>query len=163
MIGIWNHKDSACAKEIIKLQRSAYGEEAAWIGRKDLPPLFETEKDIEKSGDIHLAEMEAGELLGMLVFAMEPQVLHMHKLMVFPCHSRKRVASHLLEFVEYTWKPEVIFVSTASGNDPAIEFYRKHGFRIQNQEKKEDGFVLTHLMKRVSRGVGAENICWKEK
>ncbi|SDJ11019.1 GNAT family N-acetyltransferase [Salimicrobium halophilum] len=151
MIGIWNHEEPTYAEMVMNLQKQAYLEEAEWIGRDDLPPLFEKEVDIRKSDLIHLAETEQGELIGMLVFAMDGRTMDIHKLMVHPRYSRNKTASRLLEIAERWWIPLEITVSTAAGNKPALFFYNKHGFRKEREEEVEEGIVLAHFKKHTER------------
>lgn len=142
------------AGQVHTMQQAAYTVESQLIGYPDLPPLRETETDLQHSGEQFLTYGEEGQLAGAVSYLRLGDMLDICRLVVSPAYFRRGIAGKLLEAVERS-EPGIrqITVSTAEKNLPAVTLYKKHGYRVARRTVLADGLVLVELRKQI--GVSA--------
>jgi GNAT superfamily N-acetyltransferase len=119
------------AEEVWALQHPAYRVEAALIGIVDLPPLQDTIKSLQVSGETFLGYRNAeGELKGALSFEWERAgYCTLCRLMVHPDNMRQGIGSLLLrQFLSQLPDNSVASVAAEIRNLPALALYKQFGF-----------------------------------
>jgi ribosomal protein S18 acetylase RimI-like enzyme len=143
-----DHHDYAIAQQIHTVQVAAYTMESLLIGYPNLPPLLESIEDIQTSGERFLACWWADKLMGALSFERQRNVVEICRLVVAPEATRRGIGSRLLLFLEQSEVGcQLLRVSTAERNVPAVKLYEKQGYRIQNRRQLPDGLRLVELAK----------------
>lgn len=134
-----NLNDRTLLLRLYQVFRRAYQVEAELLHASVFPPLQRRLEEMvvtgrefvgyweeeEQQGDVE----ERRELAAAMELGHSDGVLEICSLVVDPSYFRRGIASRLLAHVltEYTWRRAI--VETATGNTPAIDLYRKFGFR----------------------------------
>lgn len=66
----------------------------------------------------------------MIEYTIEPEIVYIHQLYVVPEKRSKGIGGRLVDHVKEYRLPVALCV--VGGNEKALEFYRRHGFRIKN-------------------------------
>ena len=136
------------AESVLNIQIPSYQAEAALIDFYDIPPLKDTVKSLQQSGETFFGYYINEELSGVISMKIENGVMDIHRLFVHPNHFRKGIAQKLLDFIQTNAKEfETMIVSTGSKNAPAIHFYQKNGFMKIKDMLVDEGLSLTILKK----------------
>lgn len=148
MICKLNVKDEKTAKEIIALQQKSYSIEAMLIGFNNIPPLKDNVSSIEKSNEAFYGYYIDEELVGLISYELEDNMLDICRVAVHPDYFRRGIGSELLKFVEeLNTQATKITVSTGFRNQPAIELYLKNGFIKKEIIEVEKRLLLIKLEK----------------
>ncbi|MGM9925372.1 MAG: GNAT family N-acetyltransferase [Bacillus sp. (in: firmicutes)] len=140
------------AKAVLKIQIPSYEVEAELLDFYELPPLKDTVKSLQQSGETFFGYYIDEELSGVISIKIEDGVMDIHRLFVHPKHFRKGIAKKLLDFIQTNGKEfETIIVSTGSKNVPAINFYQKNGFAKTEEIRVAEGLSLTILEKKINK------------
>jgi ribosomal protein S18 acetylase RimI-like enzyme len=143
-----DHHDFAIAQQIHTVQVAAYKIESVLIDYHNIPPLLESVEDIQTSGERFLAYWCADNLMGVLSFERQRDVVEICRLAVAPEATRRGIGSQLLTFLEENEEGcHFLRVSTAERNVPAVKLYEKQGYHIQNRRQLPDGLWLVELAK----------------
>ena len=150
MIRKINIADPQVAEDVLSVQIPSYETEAKLINSYNIPPLKDTIKNLQQSGETFYGYYIKDILGGVISFKIENNILDIHRLFVYPDHFRKGIANYLLDYVQINEKDfHMITVSTGSENVPAINFYEKSGFIKIKEIVVESGLPITLLEKRV--------------
>jgi ribosomal protein S18 acetylase RimI-like enzyme len=141
------------APALLRLQRDAYAVECGLIGLESLPPMHEDADALLALRLAWLGAREGGELVGALAYRRLDDVVDIHRLVVDPRAFRRGIATALLDALEAregAGGPVRRYeVGTGAGNRPAIELYRRRGFRITEQREVAPGVAWVRLDRRV--------------
>lgn len=137
------------AKDVLDIQIPSYMVEAEIIGTKEIPPLRDTVKSLQKCGEVFFGYYEDEDLCGAISLKIENNVADIHRLIVHPTHFRKRIAQKLLDFVINNYEVKKIKVATGSKNTPAVSFYIKNGFENIREVKVNENLSLTFFEKEL--------------
>ncbi|WP_438349132.1 GNAT family N-acetyltransferase [Paenibacillus sp. FA6] len=132
--------------QIWRLQQVAYRLEAERIGFHEIPPLLDTIETLSDCGEIFFGEVdEDGELLGALAISSESSgTMTITRMMVYPAHFRKGIASRLIQNVlDLHAEIPLFIVSTGTRNIPAFTLYLKYGFIPFDTYEVAPGIELT--------------------
>lgn len=146
------HQDRWISIEIRNVLFEAYSLEAQLIGATQFPPLSRSPSDIASSPGRFFGAVENGILHAVIEVenGVHPDSsLGISSLGVAPRCARKGLGSALVKFV-LSLGAEVIRVSTASANVPAIALYKKTGFRIVGSETNQHGIFIVHLERHIA-------------
>ena len=144
--------DIVAVREILSVQKSAYGQEARLIGFFEIPALKDTEKSIRESGETFYGYRIGNRLAGVVSVQSQGGIAEICRLVTHPGYLRRGVAGQLLDFVERGvptgWR---LRVSTAAGNQPALDLYNKRGYSQIRRHYSKEGLELITLEKHVSK------------
>lgn len=146
MIFDLNHRLENTAKEIRKIQQSAYRIEADLMGFDGLPQLKESVLEIQNADELFIGHTGMP-LKGFLSYKEEGRLIDIHRLAVAPEYFREGVASDLLEGLFARFEERDFLVNTGAANEPAKNLYRKHGFIEQRVFEAEPGVWCTEFIK----------------
>lgn len=148
---LFEHRKSRIANEIHALCRIAYRSEAGLIGARDFPPLRRTIGDIARAESsfigcrcIRPAEC-ADQLVGVVEVSFSGRTLSIDALAVHPLSSRNRIGTKLVRYALAQGDWDTAIVQTAARNLPAIQLYKKLGFKISRTWRTDDGYDLVKL------------------
>lgn len=140
------------AKEVLTLQQAAYRKEVELIGFEEIPPLRDSLKSLQNSGETFYGYFLEDELAGAIAYKKNQTILDIHRLMVAPKNFRKGIASALLHFVEQIdLKISEIKVQTAEKNRPAVRLYQKVGFTIVRRETLLENLSILCFSKTINK------------
>jgi ribosomal protein S18 acetylase RimI-like enzyme len=127
-----DHRAPDVAAELMAVQRAAYRVEADIIGYQAIPALAEGPADIAGLDLTVLAvhERDGGELLGLVGYERDGDVVEIDRLAVAPAAFRRGVARALVGAVHDREADAQRFaVSTGTDNAPAVALYTSMGYR----------------------------------
>jgi ribosomal protein S18 acetylase RimI-like enzyme len=144
---------AAAAPALVRLQRASYAVEAELIGVESLPPMQEDADALLAAGLTWLGAREGGELLGAVAYRRLRDLVDIHRLVVHPRAFRRGIATALLDALEVREGAHGVVrryvVGTGALNRPAIELYRRRGFRITEQREVAPAVRWLRLDRRV--------------
>lgn len=146
MIIALNHRLEKTAKEIRKIQQSAYRIEAELMGFDGIPQLNESVLEIQNADEIFLGHT-GNPLKGFLSYKEIGHLIDIHRLAVAPEYFRQGIASDLLEGLFQQFEGRDFLVSTGAANEPAKKLYRKYGFEELRVFEPEPGIWCAEFMK----------------
>ncbi|PBB04845.1 GNAT family N-acetyltransferase [Salimicrobium humidisoli] len=147
MIKIVDITDPGIAEEVLDIQLLSYNNEAELTDFFDLLPLKDTVHSLQQCEETFFGYYAGEELCGAISVKVEDSIIDIHRLMVHPDHFRKGIATKLLRFIEEGADFEAMTVSTGSANEPAVNFYLKHGFVKTGESKITREFSITSFKK----------------
>ncbi|MDB5095760.1 MAG: family acetyltransferase [Cyanobacteria bacterium RYN_339] len=135
---------------VLALQLAAYRVEARLLGVEDLPPMLDRPEDLLACGETFLAETTPdAALAGILSYTVANHAVEICRLMVEPARFRRGTAGRLFAALESQvpgWQG--MRVTTGSGNEPALAFYRGRGFEPVASRPVREGLRLVTLERR---------------
>jgi ribosomal protein S18 acetylase RimI-like enzyme len=141
-------QDNREVLELLSLQLAAYRVEAELIGFNDIPPLKDSIQSIRQANETFIGYYDDNELAGAISYSKKDGSVTICRMMVHPNHFRKGIASKLLSYVLDREKTSDKFiVSTGAANIPAIELYKRHGFKECSAREIAPGIILTTFEK----------------
>jgi ribosomal protein S18 acetylase RimI-like enzyme len=147
MIKRINILDTSLAKKILILQRKAYFIECELIKYYDIPSLKENLPQLMLSLESFIVFEQGFDILGMLSYEIQDDVLTICRLTTDPKYFRQGIAEELMRYIDKIECVKCVKVSTALLNFPAIKFYEKLGFLEISQSVIDDKLVLIHFKK----------------
>lgn len=143
-------RDLESAQKVLNLQKRSYVIEASIIGFYDIPPLRESVSTIQACGENGVGAYLENDLVGCASFVINVSSIVICRLCVAPEHFRKGIASAMLKWI-LDQSNNVAFArsSTAVGNVPACDFYRKHGFTLVFTRAVQEGIEIAEFSKRL--------------
>jgi ribosomal protein S18 acetylase RimI-like enzyme len=76
---------------------------------------------------------------------LDDGTVDIHRLVVAPRALRRGIASALLDELDARFANRPTLVSTGRGNGPALELYRRRGFRVVREREAIPGLWVTEL------------------
>jgi len=138
--------DESIARSVLALQRKSYAVEAALIGSDDIPQLTETLEELRAAGLDWLGTFDETGLAGAVSWKiLDDGTVDIHRLVVAPRAFRRGVASALLDELDACFPGRPMLVSTGRDNGPALELYRRRGFRVAREREAVPGLWVAEL------------------
>jgi ribosomal protein S18 acetylase RimI-like enzyme len=140
--------DVVTATQVFALQKNSYRVEAEYIGSDKIPPLMESLDELMASDETFFGFDIRGEVVAALSYKRDDEIVDIHRLMVHPNHFRKGIANQLLADLEKVETGvQKIIVSTGSSNKPAVNLYKKLGFKQVGEIVVGEGVSLSQFLK----------------
>jgi ribosomal protein S18 acetylase RimI-like enzyme len=156
VIGGLDLSDDRIARDVLALQRSAYAVEAALIGSDGIPALTESLDALRAAGETWLGAFDATGLTGAIAWLeLDDGRVDICRLVVAPRAFRRGVASRLLDALDERFPTRSMVVSTGSANEPAMELYRRRGFRLVREREAAPELFVKELERR---GTGSSEV-----
>lgn len=146
-IRLFNKRDLLEQKRVFQIQQQAYAVEAKILGVSTFPPLNETLEDLQRSTDEGLVAFVDEKLAGAIFLEKKENFVLISKLVVDPGFFRRGVGQSLVERSLKLYPKNPFHVRTGALNKPAIELYKKFGFKIAQERMIDDSLKIV-LMKR---------------
>jgi GNAT superfamily N-acetyltransferase len=140
-------RDAQTAEDIWYLQHAAYREEALRLGLKHIPPLTDTIASLRSGRERYFGCELNGEWVGAVAYTVAGGMLTIRRLMVHPDHFRKGIATALLRRLLAEVPHERAEVYAGERNEPAVNLYRKFGFRPVERVEAEHGVQLMRMVR----------------
>lgn len=140
------------AAEILNLQKLAYRSEAALYDDPDLPPLTQTQAELEAEfmrWSFLKAIAEDGRIVGSVRACLEDDTCYIARLFVHPDYQNQGIGSLLLEAIERQFAQAARYeLFTGEKSARNLYLYQKLGYRVIRREKQSDRVNLLYLEKR---------------
>ena len=133
MIQKLQNSNKECSIQIRAVFQSSYAVEARLLEVEDFPPLNRSLEDFINSNNAFYGFFEYSALAG--VIEVEPTVhyVDINSLVVRPECFRRGIGRKLIEFAFKEFETKHFIVETGLKNTPAIELYKKLGFKEVKQ------------------------------
>ncbi len=141
--------DVTIVNSIIDLQVQSYGIESKLIGFK-IPRLEDDIESIQDSGEQFYGYYDDGQLVGIISYQIEEDIVDIHRLAVYPNYFGKGIATALYTHINSIFKENKQIVATGKKNEPALAFYKKNGFEVIEEIQIEEGLMIVKLEKAIS-------------
>ena len=124
--------DLKTAKELLRVQKEAYKIEAELLNYYDLPPLRQKVEDLLNTTEEFFIYKLNNQIYGVISFERKKDYIDICKLFVSPQYINKGIGSKLLKKLEVKNYENIkyLIVQTGLENKPAINFYKKHNFKL---------------------------------
>lgn len=133
------------AQQIHELFQRSYAVEAALLKAKDFPPLKRSVEHLIQSKTAFFGLYENNILLSVVEMTQHDEHTRINSLVVDPTHFRQGIASRMMVFVLDRSPSKRVVVETGLANGPAIDLYKKFGFREVRQYDTEFGIRKIRL------------------
>ncbi len=122
---------------------AAYRVEADLLQLEDFPPLRRTIADIQASGSEFIGFVVNGQIQGVVELEHEGGMcINIASLVVAPAVFRQGIGAALIAHVLDAYPANLLTVSTALKNVPAVRLYEKFGFQDQAYWTTPDGVAM---------------------
>jgi phosphoribosylanthranilate isomerase len=138
------------APEILALQKLAYRSEAELNQDFTIPPLTQTEADIESEfgRKIFLRARADGRIVGSVRAEIRGRTCHIGRLIVHPDWQHRGIGRRLLRQIEAGFpQAERFELFTGGRSERNLRFYKKSGYRISRLEPLSEQVMLVYLEK----------------
>ncbi|MDK2123885.1 GNAT family N-acetyltransferase [Parachitinimonas caeni] len=136
------------AAAALPVQLAAYRQEAELINYPALPPLAETQADLATCREVWFGWFEGAQLAGLLGMEAVDQGWLIARLVVSPAFQRRGIGQTLVNAAIDHAGDNLLTVGTALANLPALQLYRRLGFRDASLHTLPDGLQLIELQRR---------------
>ena len=136
-----------------ELQQLSFAEEGRQSGTRDIPPLQESVDSIAQHirQEIALVAEQNGMLLGSVRGVRGDHGYVVRALIVRPGQQGKGTGSLLLRTLEAAMtKPTRVDLTTNLSMQGNVQFYEKHGYKVQERTEPQPGIVLAHMSKHLA-------------
>ncbi len=145
-----NH-DLETSSQIYSVFQLSYAMEAEILDIKDFPPLKRPlESYLESTNDFY-GYLENHELAGVVEVEPTDKYIDINSLVVKPKFFRRGIGRKLIEFTFNRFDSGLFMVETGIDNKPAIELYKKLGFKEIKQWNTDFGIRKILFEKRVHK------------
>lgn len=146
-IQLVDHSDAIMAAEIHSVLLAAYQVEASIIGAVDFPPLQRTLEQIQASSTRFYGLLGEAGLMAIAEVDLARQPSWLDAVAVHPESFRRGCATTLLtsifhQYADLNWR-----VQTSVRNGPALQLYRKLGFRLRRRFRTDCGYDMIVLQR----------------
>jgi ribosomal protein S18 acetylase RimI-like enzyme len=133
-------------EKIFSIFQKSYKIEADLIGIEDFPPLKRTPADILECQNSFWGLFLDEDIVAVIeIDANRNNGLIINSLVVHPAYFRKGYACSLIDFIISRENWSSITVETAEKNIPAINLYRKSGFKIIKKWNTKENIQINQL------------------
>ena len=136
--------DEATARQVLRVQHTAYRVEAELIGFDGIPPLHETLDELVRRPLDWIGIRADGRIVAALACQVADEVCDIDRLVVDPEHFGRGYGSAL---VASLLDQPCITVSTGTANLPARRLYEKHGFQRVGEVEIAPGVTVTRYVR----------------
>ncbi|MFI6653035.1 GNAT family N-acetyltransferase [Streptomyces sp. NPDC050529] len=141
--------DPDILRHLWDLQRASYAVEARLIGFDGIPPLHESLEQLRACDESFLGVRDESRLVGAVAWTRLPNgALDICRLVVHPAAHRRGVATTLLDTLDSIEPAELTVVSTGTPNLPAVELYRRRGFKPVGERQVAPSVTVTLLERK---------------
>ncbi|WP_326733316.1 GNAT family N-acetyltransferase [Streptomyces sp. NBC_01022] len=141
--------DPDILRHLWDLQRASYAVEARLIGFDGIPPLHESLEQLRACDESFLGVPDESRLVGAVAWTRLPNgALDICRLVVHPAAHRRGVATTLLDTLDSIEPAELTVVSTGTPNLPAVELYRRRGFKPVGERQVAPSVTVTLLERK---------------
>jgi GNAT superfamily N-acetyltransferase len=137
--------------EILQLQRSAFSEEANFVGDPNIHPMSQTleELRLDFAEEVMLKYVEKGTILGSVRAKQEGDTCHIKRMVVHPDHWGKGIGKALMKEIENTFSDARRYeLFTRIDHERTRPFYRNLGYVPFKTEKVSDTLTFVYLEKQ---------------
>lgn len=147
MIKKLQHKDLDTSRQIYSLFQLSYTVEAELLGANDFPPLKRPLESYLKSRNDFYGYYANNEIAGVIEIELTVNHVSINSLVVKPIFFRRGIGRKLLEFIFNRFDSKSFIVETGVQNKPAIQLYKKLGFKEIKQWNTDFGIRKVLLSK----------------
>lgn len=140
-------REPAVAKRLHELMQAAYKVEAQLLQIEDFAPLRRTVQKLSTAQSRFFGITDNGRLHAAIELVVLHAEVYIDALVVAPSQFRKGLGTALLQHVVNRYPGKTFIVQTGKANLPAINLYRKSGFRTDGETKTSAGLQLVSLVK----------------
>ena len=145
------------AREILDLQKLAYRSEAAIYDDYTIPPLIQTQEEMEADFDdnLFLRASHEGKIIGSVRGRLGRGTCFIGRLIVHPAHQGRGLGTSLMNEIERRFpKAERFEIFTGHRSEGNLRLYARLGYRVFKREKISDALNLIYLKKIPLPGIG---------
>ncbi|MFP4844707.1 GNAT family N-acetyltransferase [Winogradskyella sp. PE311] len=135
------------ANAIFKVFQLSYSIEAKLLKATDFPPLKKPIQSYQKTDTVFFGYYMDKNLTGIIEIKNYKAHTDICSLVVHPNFFRLGIAKSLLNYVFNNFKSELYTVETGTNNNPAIQLYKKLGFKETKEWKTDFGIRKTAFVK----------------
>ena len=139
MIERLENSDIEVSKRIRSVFQLSYKIEAKLLNAIDFPPLKRPLKSYVNSNTAFFGYFIEDELAGVIEINQDNNSLYINSLVVHPDFFRQGIAKELICFVFDKFDSDLFMVETGLNNGPAVELYKKFGFKEVKQLNTDHG------------------------
>lgn len=150
MIKSLQNKDVDISNKIRSVFQVSYAVEAKLLNATYFPPIKRNIEGFINSKNEFFGYLENQELVGVIEIDPNSNSIHIQSLVVHPKFFRQGIARKLIEFVFNLYDSKLFTVETGVDNGPAIELYRKAGFKEVKQWNTEYGIRKIRLERELN-------------
>ncbi len=140
-----NNKEKEVSESIYRVFQASYKVEAKILNADDFPPLKRTVQDFIDSNTEFFGYFQDTVLAAIVEINNQIQFIHIQSFVVSPSHFRKGIGSKLMEFSLQNYDSTRFKVETGVENIPAINLYKKFGFKETKQWNTSSGIRKIEL------------------
>jgi len=145
MIKKLNHKSQNVAQNIFQVFQKSYAVEAKILNAKDFPPLKRTVEQFLQAKTLFLGYLIDGYITAVIELDIHKNSIHIQSLVVHPNYFKQGIAIQLLHYIFDNHQSECFTVETGADNVPAINLYKKVGFKEVDQYDTDHGIRKIRL------------------
>jgi len=133
MIEKLQNQEIEVSRQIRSVFQLSYAVEAVLLKAIDFPPLKRPLESFLESRNVFFGYIENEELAGVVEVELNKDSTGIRSLVVCPKYFRRGIGRALVQFVFDEFDAELFVVETGVDNGPAIELYKKLGFKEVKQ------------------------------
>ena len=149
MIKKLQNNDIETSSQIYSVFQLSYAVEAELLGVKDFPPLKRPLESYLNSSNDFYGYLENNLLAGVIEVERTDKHIDINSLVVRPKFFRQGIGRKLIEFTFNRFDSKLFIVETGVKNKPAIELYKKLGFKEKKQWNTDFGVRKILFEKRI--------------
>ena len=149
MIKKLQHNDIETSRQIYSVFQLSYAVEAELLGVKEFPPLKRPLESYLNSCNDFYGYLENNLLAGVIEVERTDTYIDINSLVVKPKFFRQGIGRKLIEFTFNSFDSKLFIVETGVKNKPAIELYKKLGFKEKKQWNTDFGVRKILFEKRI--------------
>lgn len=147
---VLNHRDRDTAAAILRVQQEAYEVEARITGFDEIPPLLDSVEEIMALNLTVLGILQEDEPVAILGYSRRDDVVDIDRLAVRPACFRRGLARMLLSTLHEREAGATRFtVSTGRDNEPAVNLYRRMGYRLESSVALPEGIIISRFVREL--------------
>jgi ribosomal protein S18 acetylase RimI-like enzyme len=150
MIKKLQNDDLETSSQIHSVFQLSYALEAKLLDVNDFPPLKRPLESYLKSSNDFYGYFEINELAGVIEVERTDKLIDINSLVVKPNFFRIGIGRKLVEFTFSRYDTKLFIVETGVKNKPAIELYKKLGFKEIRQWDTDFGVRKILFEKRIN-------------
>ena len=136
---------------ILALQKLAYRSEAAIYGDYTIPPLIQTQEEIEADfrDQVYFKALLNGTLIGSVRGYLKDGTCYIGRLIVHPDHQNQGIGSQLIAAIETHFNQAQRFeLFTGEKSERNLYLYRKLGYKVYKPHQLSNLVTLLFLEKQ---------------
>jgi len=142
--------DKSDLKTILELQYLAYQSEARLLNNYDIPPIKQTNEEVEQEyakGILLKATDEDGQIIGSVRAYMENDTAYIGKLIVHPDKQGQGIGTKLVSAIEKQYSVPRYEIFTSTKSIRTIQLYERLGYVQFKEVRMSEGLNIVYLEK----------------